>query len=437
MFFQTAWFLRTLGFLAFCLCGHCIAYSSNPIVFIALAAVAACVFFVCRGSAIPVFILTAIGPLVNCTAFYCDPYVYNSEVVILTYLGGWFWKNAGDHSPEKPDAISVAYGTFLIFLLVATAIHIVLYSKNIPAEIRLARVFLIGGFLLAFLRSIDRMQMLVYYKTALLTILFISMAGLGELCVRGILARQWGPEPHSVFNGSEMLALYLCTTIPFILSGKPVLKKGIWSCVANFTVLTAVVLLLMTRSRTGILSLLIFLLFYGLRFIRLQPRKTIHVLIAIGFPLLAAICVAGAKTFHGGNYALRYLPEQLFSSRVQAWPDGIKSFITAPLWGSGSGYNVYNLYLQILCNQGIVVFAAFFVFIGLIFFRYHNNKIADASSPLHYGLLWSVVVLLIAGVGESAIGNQLGYYILFLIFLAGNGVKLPAAYLPANSQNIF
>jgi hypothetical protein len=396
-----------------------IFYSSYPILFTVVASITLVFFILCKGSVIPVYILTAAGPLVNITALYCNSYIYNIEIVLLTYLGCLFWKNASKYFPQKIDIMSISCIVLLITFSILTIIHITIYDKNALYEIRLMRVFVIGGFFLFFLNSIELKQLHIYYKTTLLTALFISIAGLSELGYRGIILHSYLHEPHSVFNGSEILAVYLCTTIPLILTGKRALEKKQWQYLAIFTVFLEILLLLATRSRTGILSLICFLIFFGLYIIRNNIPKKMPVIIAVFFILSAATATVIFKTFNAMNISLDNLPALLFSSRLQAWSDGIMSFSKFPLFGNGAGNNVYNIYLQLLCQYGIWGFATFTIFTIFVFVKYNHIKRIASHNHIGIGLFCSICAFLIAGIGESAIGNQFGYYILFIMFLAG------------------
>jgi hypothetical protein len=419
MSFSTIWFFRILGVLAFCLCGQSIAYSSNPIFFSVFALATAGVFILFHGSALPVFILLAAGPVINMSALYRDPYVYNIEIVILTYVGSFVWKRAHECTFKNADSISASYIAMLLTILISALVHVIFYANNLYAEIRLIRVFLIGGFLLAFLVSIEEKHISVYYKTALLTTLLVSTAGLVEFFVHGIFAHNWGLEPRSVFSGSESLAVFLCTIVPFVLIGKPTQKNSVWQYIAGFTVVASIVLLMSTRSRTGILSLFVFLLFYGIHILRTQPRKKTGIFIAIVCVVVTSITTAGLKTYSTGYQIFDKPFSLLFSSRTQAWSEGIKSFSMAPLWGCGPGSNAYNLYIQILSQYGVFGFTGFLIFTIFVFVKYYRGSRAVPQSLLNQGILWSVITFLIAGVGESAIGNQFGYYILFLLLLLG------------------
>ena len=410
-------FFRILGVSAFCLCGQSIAFSSNPVLFAAFVIATVGVFVLCRGNAAPVFVIAASGPIVNMAALYYDPYVYNVEIVLLTYLGCFFLKNR-EYTVKNAGSMPVSYVVMLIMILISAFVHVVFQGNKVCDEIRLVRGFLIGGFLLAFLVTEGKPRLLLYYKSILIAALLISTNGLVEFLIRGISAHTWGQEPRSVFSGSEPLAVFLCTIVPLILTGKSLFTKRVWPLLADSTAVCATALLLATRSRTGILSLLLFLFFYSIHIIKNKSPKKAGIIIATAGVTSAALITVALKTFGTGYHVFNNPIGRLFSSRIDAWSEGIKSFATSPLWGNGPGSNAYNLYIQLLHQFGIAGFATFLFFLFFAFVQYCRSR-TESRAPLHDGIFWSVIALLIAGFGESAIGNQFGYFVLFLLLLLG------------------
>jgi hypothetical protein len=71
------------------------------------------------------------------------------------------------------------------------------------------------------------------------------------------------------------------------------------------------------------------------------------------------------------------------------------------------------------CQYGILGFTTFIIFINYVFINYNHKKLITPHSHIGIGLFCSVCTFLIAGIGESEIGNQFGYYILFIMFFVG------------------
>ncbi len=427
-------FYFVLGLLAFGLCMQSIIFSSSPFLFALISIATISVFAICRGSAVPVFIISALGPVINMTALYYDKYIYNAEIVLLVYLGCYFFKNYGNGANKVIDGKSISYVVMLLLIIISAVIHIVFYHLNLNAEIRLIRVYLIGGFLVAFLFMYRKTPIQLFYKTALLSTLVISVAGIVEFLVRGISANNWIQEPQSVFSGSEPLAVFLCTIIPFCIMGKETLKNGIWIFFSDITALCAITLLIVTRSRTGILSLFVFLVFLTIHLIKNRYRKKIMTFIFIGSIALFSLATVGLKTVGVGSSILGRPLVSLFSSRIDAWTYGVSSFLASPLWGNGPGSNAYNLYIQLLSQFGIAGLSGFLIFTTSVFVKTDEVRHQKSLSQHDPGLFWSAIAFLIAGLGESALGNQSGYYILFLFLLSGRANSIKATVEVKNAQ---
>jgi O-antigen ligase len=203
--------------------------------------------------------------------------------------------------------------------------------------------------------------------------------------------------------------------IPFLAVSKSALKKRFWIHLTNCTVLISILVLFATRSRTGILSILVFIVFISLQIIRKKSPKITLRLILPGIICSGALIIVGMKTFHSG--LTKQIPHVLFASRLHNWEEGIRISTQYPLLGTGTGSNVYNTYLQFLNQYGLFGLTVFFVFLGFTTANYINNKRQRSKGPFHEGIFWSVVSVLIAGMGESVLGNQLGYLVLYLTFL--------------------
>lgn len=422
MKFSTVFFY-IVGVSAFCLCAQSIVVSSNPIFFSLLSIVTVSIFIFCRGSAVPVIFILALGPVINMASLYYDPYIYNVEITILVYTGCYFFKNARKLTIINIDRAAISYFVMLLFIFISAFIHVLFYGNNLYAEIRLVRVFLIGGFLLAFLITESKTPVFLYYKTVLSVALLISLTGLIEFAARGILSNNWMQEPRSLLSGSESLAVFLCTTIPFILIGKKSFEKGIWLLISDITVFCGITLLLITRSRTGILSLCIFLFFYIIQIIRNRSGKSALIVFIFGCVAFLSIVTVSLKTIGTARYHLDNLFVGLFSSRIEAWFDGFRSFSASPIWGNGPVNNAYNLYIQLLSQFGITGLLSFLIFLLFTFAEYFKKKHRHLRTNFDKGIFWSIIALLIAGLGESPIGNQLGYYSLFLFLLAGSASR--------------
>lgn len=391
-------------------------YSSMPALIFAFVILAVILFVTIRNSAPAVFLMIAVGPVVNLTNLYFDSFIYNIEVVLLTYLGCFFWKKAEILSLEKSRDVIIIYCLLMVAVISSTIVHYFSYGKLLSAELRLVRLYMIGCSLLAFIATLKRTDLTVFYKAVISVASGISVFGLLEFGFRGILLHNWGQEPKSIFNGSEILAVYLCIIIPFIIVGRSILTKGLWLYVADISVVMSIFLLFATKSRTGILAFFAFISLMGVSKIKVTYHKVIIRLGMLVF-LCSGALVIGMKTFHSGTVPLSSIPAGIFSSRMESWQEGITVLSDYPWWGIGSGNNVYNTFLQFQNQFGFVGLITLLFFMGFVFIRYIRSKKVKIPDPVQQGAFWSVITVLIAGMGESVLGNQIGYMVLFFSLL--------------------
>jgi len=417
---------KMLSLISLLWCGQSVASSASPVFFSALAASAFAFYFLSRGNAAIVMVMVACGPIVNLSALSNDSYVYNVEIVLLTFLACWFWKNELRKSLFYRDALSISYGIFFTVILITFMQHTVAQHKELWAELRLLRGFFIGGLLLVFLKNQGEAPWKLWHRTMVATTLIVAGWGVFEVAMYGTTAGNWKHEPHSVFNGSEMLAVYLCTVIPILRLGRTFETQKAWLRGAAIAEMASFLLLLATRSRTGLIAVCIFWIVYAFRSALRStgPGKfgRFAAITVVIFSFAAAFVIY-LKTFSSLPFTIKNTPALLFSSRIGVWTGAIDSFRSYPLWGIGAGENVYNLPLQMLCQFGIFGLSAFMVFLVTVFCRNKNRTRPILQGDLHAGVVWSVAVFLIVSLAESALGNQFSYYALFLLFLAGTASK--------------
>jgi O-antigen ligase len=407
-----------LSIASFLLCGQCIACSSAPMLFIAIAAAGVAVFLLAREKSSPLFLMIALGPVLNMTVIHRDPYVYNIEIVLLAFLGCWFWKKVWFPDAIKDRAV-LSYLLLSAVIFTAGLIHTFVEHKDVLAEIRLVRLYVIGGLVLLFLKRQTVFPWRVFFRATVITALVISSGGLVGYLIQILTSGNWYREPGSMFGGSEMLAVYICSTVPFLLIGKPTGEDAGWARLSALAASLSAVLLLATRSRAGLCALLLFFLFHFANRYRTKNFLKTWRIGAILLLFATALIAIGVKTYHFPPRSIENAVALLFSSRAGVWAMGMESFQRFPWWGSGAGENVYNLYLQILCQFGGLGLGAFFCFLFCIFKQYYAQRGARAAGRIHAGLFWSAIAFLIANFGESGMGNQFGYYSLFIFFMVG------------------
>jgi len=371
------------------------------------------------------FYLIPLGPLINLTALYRDEYLYNMEVVILTFFFLWFLYNTRKIDVVAPGQAFSWYRFFFVLVFITTLIRILLYQNSI-GEIRLVRAYFIGYFFLLFLNR-PRLDATTsysrFYRGMALSLGLISVIGLIGYLYRILFTGNWQGEPGSVFSSSETLAIFLILALPMVFGGKEQATTSgsrIWiylSLIAGF------LLLLATRSRAGLIGIFIVtLLFFALRYNQLNRRSQLIGLLALVLISIAALGVVLMKTFPMGR--LGDLPtarilEQTSFSRIEEWKVGLHLIWQSPIFGNGPVGNVYNLYLQLSAQFGLVVFLTFFMFLFYSLQPFFLNLQKISLQPRYLGLFLGTIGFLFASIFESTIGNQIGYFVWFyLLFLS-------------------
>ncbi len=407
-----------LPVLAFFLCLQAIIKSTELILFAPIVILVLGLFFTFRTNDKPFFILLAVGPLVNVTALHSNYYVYTFEVVSLLYIGCLLIKNKPRFSILKSDFATILFFFLVLTLCVILCIHIFM-GNSFNDEIRLIRVFLIGSLVVLVIKNATLIQLKTYYVSITVTTFIVSIWGISDFFSHGFGFQDWQWEPKSVFTNSEVLALYLCGVIPIVALGITLIKNKVLFYGSSLVTITAIFVLFTTKSRTGISAIIVFLMFFA--FTRLKKALIIKMWWAL---FVLAIVLTGLATIVYKTMDLRQTGIEnffvsLFFSRISDWQNGFHAFLKFPLFGSGTNDNYYNLYLQLACQYGVIGLFLFLLFCGFTFYQYYKTKRSGRCQYLQTGFFWSLVVLLLAGIGESDLGNQLGIYLLVSAFLCG------------------
>jgi hypothetical protein len=414
---------KAISIIAFLWCGQSIAFSSSPVFFSALAALTFAAFLFTKGNAGILFATVACGPVINLTALRHDAYVYNVEIVLLTWLACRFWKNGPRDHPFSRDSLTIAFGAFFAIVLASCALHVMAHQSGTGDELRLARGFFIGGLMLVFLKNQPDIPGKWWYRPLTAAALATAGWGLGETA-RALTSPSWNHSPHALFDGSEMLAMYLCAVIPLLRFGTDFEISTAWKTGGIAAETGSVALLLATRSRAALIAIALFYAVFACRkaFRGKDPGISLKRLLTFFLPIpliAAAMLVVARKTFTGAPFSFDKAASLLFSSRMEPWAKAIAGFRSHPLWGAGAGDNAYNLPLQVLCQFGIFGLLAFCVVLAIVFFRNTKPGLPVMHPALHRGALWSGAAFLVASLAESAMGNQFSYFALFVLFMAG------------------
>lgn len=408
---------KLLAILPLLFCFYSIFNSSSLLLSVTLTVATTMLFFLSRGNPIIPYFLIALGPFIGLSAIFQNSYIYNSELILFIFTGCLWIKNDIQNTlfHLKKDLIFQT----LIFLLITVAglslLHIIYLKTEIAAEIRLVRLYISALFMLLFVKTARPKDIVLFYKTIVLTSMFIAIIGIIQFIVNVAINKSYS-EPISIFSNSESLAIYLCITVTFIIAYKNELSTKNWAAAVYLSAILMIILLIFTRSRTAIISISIFIVLNGLIHLKFREALKTRVLITIITFLSAGLVIVFFKTFNHNMVLADNFLNILFSSRIQAWSEGLELFSRSSIWGNGPVSNVYNQYLQILCQYGIVGFVVFATFVCALLFKY--IKKVTANNILFRCSLWPIISLTIAGIGETVLGNQLGYYIFFIILLS-------------------
>ncbi|RMD63171.1 hypothetical protein D6833_05960 [Candidatus Parcubacteria bacterium] len=89
--------------------------------------------------------------------------------------------------------------------------------------------------------------------------------------------------------------------------------------------------------------------------------------------------------------------------------------------------NVYNLYLQIGAQHGLVALLALGMFLYATLRAFREVLSADRVRETSLGMALGILGFLVVGLGESILGNQMGYWVWFFLLIANRYFLLPAA----------
>jgi O-antigen ligase len=371
------------------------------------------------------FVIVALGPFVNLTIFFKDLYFYPVEIVLFCFFFLWMIENINEEYQRNLGSIGVLFFLFAGIVLCVTTLQIV-QGANIFSGIRLFRSVGMGIYFFLFLNASQNQNInsiKIFTKTTILSVLFIAIFALLQYFYSAVIQENFFREPNSVFTGSESLAIYLSISLPFIFFNRNELFDRLWNKTALFSFFLGIIALVLTRSRAGILALMILGLLFVVYFKKISAVKKLNRWIT-GSILLLVFAAAGAvliKSFvlTAGRFdSVENLLYTLFSSRNIVWEKGIEYIMESPFKGHGLIDNVYNQYLQTAVQFGIPAFILFIIMIAKIIYEAINTFWIDTfKRKFLFGVLMAVLSLLAVSLAESTWGNQFSYMNWFFLFL--------------------
>ncbi len=383
------------------------------------------------------FLLVGMGPLVNAPGFVSAPYLYNIEAALLCYFAVWLIANNRrvrlDSTPLKLYA--------LFFLTLLPGVFSQWLAGNGVAELRLVRGFFLGLCLALFLASIRptlARHVTLLLRSMIVTGFCVVLWGLLELLLASTDSWQFRHEPRALFSGSATLAIYLLAVIPVAVMNRATLGGRGFGLLALSVVLGGFLLLLATRSRIGLIALLLsggLYLLFALSKHRVGKASLVAGTLGFTLAALAALAMVVYKTLASSAMDLQGMPASmqdfaqllgtLLASRLTPWGHGLEHVANSPLVGNGAIDNVYNVYLQLAAAFGIPALIGFGLLVCYCLWpRRRFNTASEAGQNEAHGLVWSMVALLLVGLAESTLGNQLAYLVwtVFLLVACRHGI---------------
>jgi hypothetical protein len=378
------------------------------------------------------FFLVPLGPLINFPGFTDAPYMYNIEAVLLCYFSIWFIACA---RRVRLDA-SLLWLYALFFATLLPGIVVQWAAGNALLELRLVRGFFLGLCLVVFFASLGpsiNRHTALFLRTMIFAGFCIVVWGLAEILLASAGNLQFRHEPRAVFSGSATLAIYLLVVIPVaVVSRGRGGGRGFW-LMAITVACAGFILLLATRSRIGLLALVVsggvYLLLVLLQR-QMNGGKLLGAVVTLTLAVIAALAMVVYKTVYTTGIEPQNIPalfqewpqlgEVLLRSRLTAWGQGIELMLQSPIVGNGAIDNVYNVFLQLGGSFGI---PAVLAFVLLVFYCLKPTPCGDTvyapGQTYAFGMLWSALALLLVSLAESTLGNQLAYLVWTVLLLTG------------------
>ncbi|NOZ64219.1 MAG: tetratricopeptide repeat protein [Caldiserica bacterium] len=278
------------------------------------------------------------------------------------------------------------YYSPIFYLLLIHFLWLLIVSSFSPFFfISLSSTLLVSLFFLLFFLSYQRIKfssLLPYFLFPLpLVILVCFLQKLGLI--------HWGGRDFSATIGQKNLfALYLVISTPFLLTNIKLAKESYKKWLWGILLLSLLVALIISRSRSGWLSFIVVNALFFLPQVKRERRK----LVLITFLLIMAMLLTGVLLNFYHRYTSFERPARLtIPFRYLVWKGGWKMFLARPLTGWGKDTfpfvfprfrspqlevyvpsdtmlapRTHNEYLQVLAEEGIIgeiIFLLFWFFV--------------------------------------------------------------------------
>ncbi|HDT11179.1 MAG TPA: hypothetical protein ENN58_00420, partial [bacterium] len=373
-----------------------------------------------RGCVAYGLILIPFIPLLNILPSPEQSLFYLSDVLVLSVI---FWTIAFSLASKSYCLMRTDIDLpFLGYSLIsALAVLVPMVSKSdVEGNIRLFKILFESYFI-----YYTTVAILVFRRDILEKVIFATLIVCSIISILAVFQfLKTGSVPGSVFNDSEMLSIYLTLVLPLALGVLVYSDERVNRVLAAAAFLSGGMALFLSYSRAGWISgavtsliLAIHYLFFADRYLRTdragrhRKKKALFVILTLSSLLCLWFCYV-ERLVRDIFYArfMSIFSDYTLGGRVDLWKSAWRLIQDSPLLGHGAFPNVYNLYLQVAGQFGLVALAFFFFlflkFFGVVFIRLKNVK-----SPRERGIVVAgslgVLGLLIVGMAESSLGSRM------------------------------
>lgn len=299
-------------------------------------------------------------------------------------------------------------------------------------------------FVLFWVDSLRRFEKVL--STLLVSTIFLGAFGIVQEVVGGYTSLwlffnppgegfvSWEGRAASFLGYTNSLASYLNLILPLSLACC-ILGRGKWKRLGGVAFFISVIALICTQSRGGLVAFGCVLILAILYFVYGWRRQTMLICGLVVLTLSFYLIGSALNPEHLGE-----LEQGSSVGRLVLWGIALNLFFGSPLYGVGIGnfqnlygqfisipwigsglYGVHNLYLQLLCETGIMGFGTFFVLIAMAVHearRQWRSSSDFLSKALGFGVLGAITATLVHGFVDFVIETSPQVGALFWILLA-------------------
>ncbi len=344
------------------------------------------------------------------------------QILILAILLFYIFSN--DHKKIKLSSPIIIIAIYIVYLLLRTLL------QPVPV-FGFQQLYYLFPYSLLFI-IISQLQINNKEK------LFISNTFLFSFII-SIVFGVFLQAKHSSFSNfsrlqltwanSNYLASYLLVTIGFIVFSWKTSKEKWIRYIALASLVVALIFLLWTQSRGGLVSLILVLLFIYIIY-AIKQRKKLHIIISVSLLLLLVI---------SSYFVFKTIRPQTVTFRTRIYKSAAEYIKHNYLFGSGLGTFVrdfpkyrltdykllgqediishaHNEFIEIWAETGIIGLALFIIFLIALFGQYKRN-LKSNNKYFIYAIAFSLILLLIHNL--FSITMRIPPILIYFFILAG------------------